>query len=138
MIVALVILYIISPVDFIPGFGVGFVDDLISFIWLVWFLKSWLPKNRHRMRWSRTAASSGGGNTGGEDGSAWQAAKSEFDPFDVLNVRRGASTGDITHAYREMLMKYHPDRVAHLGEEFQRLAHEKVIEIRKAYEMLLK
>jgi DnaJ like chaperone protein len=31
-------------------------------------------------------------------------------------------------------MQYHPDRVAHLGEDLQRLAHEKTLEIQRAYE----
>jgi preprotein translocase subunit Sec63 len=35
-----------------------------------------------------------------------------------------------------MLSKYHPDKVTHLGEEFQRIAHEKVINIKKAYDAL--
>ncbi|MGB8221939.1 MAG: hypothetical protein WCF10_05090 [Polyangiales bacterium] len=33
---------------------------------------------------------------------------------------------------------YHPDKVANLPEEFQQLAHQKTIEIREAYEALLK
>ena len=39
-------------------------------------------------------------------------------------------------AYREIISKYHPDKVAHLGEEYQQMAHEKVIDIQKAYEAL--
>jgi uncharacterized membrane protein YkvA (DUF1232 family) len=139
-VVALIILYILSPVDLVPGRFVGVVDDLLCGIVLVWFLTSWLPRNRHRIYGYRSASQSAGSNGGaranGEREAAAQCGKSEFDPFQILNIRSGASLNDIRHAYREMLMKYHPDRVAHLGKEFQQLAHDKVIEIRKAYETL--
>ncbi|MBI5116862.1 DnaJ domain-containing protein [Candidatus Poribacteria bacterium] len=139
-VVALIILYILSPVDLVPGVFVGWVDDLLSGILLVWFLTSWLPRNRHRIYGRRSASQSadadGDWRASGEGEAAAQGGKPEFDPFQILNIRRGASLNDIKHAYREMLMKYHPDRVAHLGSEFQQLAHNKVIEIRKAYETL--
>jgi len=32
--------------------------------------------------------------------------------------------------------KYHPDKVSHLGEEFQQIAKEKSQEINRAYEMV--
>jgi len=56
-----------------------------------------------------------------------------WDPHAVLGVPRGASRAAITHAYRAQLKGYHPDRVATLGPELQRLAHEKTIEIQRAY-----
>jgi DnaJ like chaperone protein len=34
------------------------------------------------------------------------------------------------------MMEYHPDKVAHLGEELQKLAHEKSQEIQRAYQQL--
>jgi DnaJ like chaperone protein len=36
------------------------------------------------------------------------------------------------------MKEYHPDKVAHLGEELQELAHRKVLEIQKAYQQLTK
>lgn len=59
-----------------------------------------------------------------------------WDPHFVLGVPRGASRKAITRAYREQLKGYHPDRVAHLGPELQRLAHEKTLEIQRAYDEL--
>jgi DnaJ-class molecular chaperone len=32
--------------------------------------------------------------------------------------------------------RYHPDKVAHLGKEFQELAHKKLLAIQRAYEIL--
>ncbi len=34
-----------------------------------------------------------------------------FDPFEILGVERGASVGDIKKAYRQLSLKYHPDKV---------------------------
>jgi preprotein translocase subunit Sec63 len=61
-----------------------------------------------------------------------------WDPHAVLGVPRGASREAITQAYREQLKSYHPDRVADLGSELQRLAHEKTIAIQRAYAELTK
>ena len=36
-------------------------------------------------------------------------------------------------AYREQLKLYHPDRVADLGPELQQVAHQKTVELQRAY-----
>lgn len=41
-------------------------------------------------------------------------------------------------AYRALSMQYHPDKVRHLGEEFQQVAEEKMKEINNAYQFLEK
>ena len=58
---------------------------------------------------------------------------SPADPWRVLGVRRGATPEEITRAYHEQMKSYHPDRVADLGEELQRVAHEKTVQIQRAY-----
>jgi preprotein translocase subunit Sec63 len=56
-----------------------------------------------------------------------------WDPHAILGVAQGASPEDITRAYREQLKRYHPDRVADLGPELQRVAHQKTVELQRAY-----
>ena len=50
----------------------------------------------------------------------------------ILEVSRSASRQDIRAAFREQMLKYHPDRVAHLGEEFQKIAEQKSKAINRA------
>jgi DnaJ-domain-containing protein 1 len=58
---------------------------------------------------------------------------SRWDPYAVLGVRAGVTPDELTRAYRAQMKKYHPDRVADLPPEFQQLAHQKAIEIQRAY-----
>jgi DnaJ-domain-containing protein 1 len=66
------------------------------------------------------------------------AAEGPWDPHAVLGVGRNASREEITRRYHEELKRYHPDRVADLGVELQRLAHQKTIELRRAYDELVR
>jgi DnaJ-class molecular chaperone len=61
------------------------------------------------------------------------AAKS---PYEVLNVRRGATREEVVSAYREMCKLYHPDKVAHLAPEFKDIAEARMREINAAYQRL--
>lgn len=56
----------------------------------------------------------------------------------VLGLEPTASVQEIKKAYRELAMKYHPDKVLHLGEEFQKAANEKFRKINEAYETIQK
>ncbi len=58
--------------------------------------------------------------------------------YAVLGLEPGADMETIKKAYRTLSMKYHPDKVVHLGEEFRRVAEEKMKEINVAYEYLQK
>lgn len=64
------------------------------------------------------------------------AERPAWDPYAVLKVERGASADEIKNAYHEQMRQYHPDRVATLGPELQALAHQKALEIQRAYREL--
>lgn len=58
--------------------------------------------------------------------------------YAVLGLEPGADQDTIKKAYRKLSMKYHPDKVRHLGEEFRAVAEEKMKEINAAYDFFTK
>jgi DnaJ like chaperone protein len=58
--------------------------------------------------------------------------------YKVLEIEPNASDDDIKKAYRQMAVRYHPDKVAHMGEEYQKGAKEKFQKIQEAYENIKK
>ena len=59
-------------------------------------------------------------------------------PFTILEIPFEATNEEIKKAYRQMVMQYHPDTVAHLGEEQAQKAHLKFLDIIGAYQELEK
>jgi len=117
-----VLVYLRSPIDLVPDRlgAIGLLDDLLVLAVMI----AWLRTRRRRP----TATEAG----------AREAPSEPSDPWTVLGVGRGASSEEITRAYRERLKQYHPDRVAGLGEELQEVAHRRTIEIQRAYATLAK
>ena len=58
--------------------------------------------------------------------------------YKVLGIEATASDEEIKKAYRQMAIRYHPDKVASLGEEYQHGAKEKFQKIQEAYENIKK
>ena len=45
--------------------------------------------------------------------------------YKILEIDKNASDEEIKKAYRKMAIKFHPDKVSHLGEDFQKQAKQK-------------
>ena len=58
--------------------------------------------------------------------------------YKILEIEPSSTNDDIKKAYRRMAMKYHPDKVSHLGEEFRKTADEKFKKVNEAYEKIKK
>ena len=114
----LALVYLVWPVDAIPDFfgPVGRLDDLAIFVLIAW------QAFKHRK---------GTGRHSGPDQDSTPRS-----PHDVFGLSLSASQEEIDAKYRELVQQYHPDKVAHLGEDLQRLAHEKMLEITEAYRKL--
>jgi DnaJ like chaperone protein len=129
----LALVYFLLPYDFFPDvvLGWGWIDDLVIlyFLWR-FFYRSKGPFFRQPQgagRSNQNTHRSGSPNTNGN---------TLNDPYDVLQIPRGASQEEIRTAYKHLAGKYHPDKVLHLGEEFQALAEERFKKIQTAYQKL--
>lgn len=58
--------------------------------------------------------------------------------YKILEIEPTVSDEEVRKAYRRMALKYHPDKVTHLGEEFQKSAKEKFQKLQEAYENIKK
>jgi DnaJ like chaperone protein len=58
--------------------------------------------------------------------------------FKVLGIEPSATDEEIKKAYRKMAIKFHPDKVAQMGEEYQKGAKEKFQMIQESYEAIKK
>lgn len=65
-------------------------------------------------------------------------AGAEDQYYAVLGLEPGADFNEIKKAYRKLSMQYHPDKVGHLGEEFKKVAEDKMKEINMAYDFFKK
>ena len=125
----LAIAYVVFPRDLLPDWiiGIGWIDDLIV-LYLLW------------RYFFRGVVSTGTRRPPGYEQNSGQASRQNSfqkkNPYEVLEISPGASSSEIRQAYRTLANKYHPDKAAHLGPEFQALAEEKFKEIQQAYDEL--
>lgn len=138
----LAIVYAIWPFDLIPNFivGLGWIDDILVLAMVWYYFYSNRAKSSgtfgqfkqqhdyYQQQYGDRQRDSTGNReqkpgTGGE----------KKDPYTVLGVGKNASADEIKKAYRRLVNTYHPDKVSHMGEEFQQLAEKKFKEIQEAY-----
>jgi DnaJ like chaperone protein len=58
--------------------------------------------------------------------------------YKILEIERTVTDEEVKKAFRRMAMKYHPDRVSHLGDEFKKTADEKFKRVNEAYDKIKK
>lgn len=58
--------------------------------------------------------------------------------YKILEIDRTATDAEVKKAYRTMAKKYHPDKLQHMDEAYQKGAEEKFRMVQQAYEQLQK
>jgi DnaJ like chaperone protein len=58
--------------------------------------------------------------------------------YKILEIDPSATNDEVKKAYRKMAVKYHPDKVSHLGEDFRKTADDKFKRVNEAYERIKK
>lgn len=87
---------------------------------------------------------SGGGYSGGYGGYYDQSSSRQSvnsgpsldDCYKILEVSSDASDEEVKKAYRAAALKYHPDRVSHLGEDMRKKAEETFAKVNQAYDKI--
>jgi len=130
----LALLYTFLPWDFLPDFlvGWGWLDDIIV-LYLLWH---YFFRGRGVQPGSNGQRPENQQNTHAGAGASQRGPSIPKTPYEILDVSPGASQEEIKAAFKQLAGKYHPDKVAHLGDEFKILAEEKFKQIQEAYQTL--
>jgi DnaJ like chaperone protein len=58
--------------------------------------------------------------------------------YKILEIDPSISNDEVKKAYRKLAMRYHPDKVSHLGEDKRKAADDKFKRVNEAYEIIKK
>lgn len=64
--------------------------------------------------------------------------KDTLSDYKILGLKSSDTDNEVKKTYRKMAAKYHPDKVAHLGEDLKNLAEEKFKALNDAYQNIKK
>ena len=112
-------------------FGIAYADGRLSLAEQSILLRISTMLGINPMDFRTVGAMFGGGGTNGSTVSSSKA-------YEILGIEKTATEDEIKKAYRQMALKYHPDRVTHLGEDVRKAAEEKFKKVQEAYETVKK
>ncbi|MCF4100760.1 TerB family tellurite resistance protein [Gillisia sp. M10.2A] len=64
--------------------------------------------------------------------------KSADNAYKILEIDKSATDAEVKKAFRTMAKKYHPDKLQHMDEAYQKGAQEKFTKVQEAYEQIQK
>lgn len=142
------VLYFLSPLDLIPDvfFPAGFLDDLLVILvvlsgspFLKKIISGYLKKFRDYPPPPEEEGFFEQKDSFQENFKKREKGDSPVkSPWEILGIPESATLEEIKEAYRKRCREYHPDKVAHLGIELQKVANEEFKKIQSAYEFVKK
>jgi len=67
-----------------------------------------------------------------------KAGVSSEQHYTILGITKDATDIQVKKAYRKMAVKYHPDKLQGVSEDIKKLAEEKFLKVKEAYEQIMK
>jgi|GEM_PF-3349014 len=126
-------LYIISPFDAHPLF----MDDLIAAGVLFYVLyKNARRKKDYEQYYSSYNQSQSSGSSQESSKAASQGPVTLDEAYRLLGVTRSTPWDEIQRAYKEKIIKSHPDKVNHLSTELQEKAREITLNLNEALDII--
>ncbi len=126
LLVIFLIIYIISPWDIHPHF----FDDLGAFGILYYLWRNYKKYKRPgSYYYSKTQSQENKKKEPYVDLGLEEA-------YSLLGVNPDASWGEVQKAYKEKIVKSHPDKVAHLSDELQNKAKELTLTLNQAIDII--
>ena len=126
--IILIAIYIISPIDAMPGL----IDDIIAGIGLYYYLN----KNSKVKQQQQRSYEQSRSNSYTPPGPGGPLTMEEA--YRKLGVSSNATLDEIARAYKEKMRMSHPDKVNHLSEELQEKAKELTLKLNEAYDLIKK
>jgi uncharacterized membrane protein YkvA (DUF1232 family) len=128
------VIYFLFPFDFLPDVipFLGRIDDILLVVLGFWAL----DRARNYFGMFKEAKTNRGRQQHDTSGTAHQQTGSDQSPHEVLGIKVNATRAEIKKAYRQLINQYHPDKFAHLGAEFEKVAQDRTRRIVEAYEKL--
>ena len=127
--IVLLAIYIISPIDAMPGF----IDDLLAGIALYYYFYKNSKQQQQRFYNQSRQSHSESFTPPGPGGPLTME-----EAYKTLGVGPGATLDEIGRAYKDKMRMSHPDKVNHLSEELQEKAKELTLKLNEAYDLIKK
>ncbi len=105
-----------------------------------WLVSKFMPQKKSEAKFEESDTTTSRNTRSGDSSKQDSINKNEITPdwTLVLGITQNASVQEIREAYRGLISQYHPDKVAQLGPELQKLAAEKSTLINAAYQQAMK
>ena len=131
----------IAAADYIAGSEVNLIGSMAGYLGIsradyLSILQAYMHRNNASGSGYNGKYSDSSQGSGYRSQSASSSGNNLQWAYQLLQIDETATNEEVKKAYRRMAMKYHPDKVASLGEGVRQSATEKFKEVGKAYESI--